>query len=77
MRSIDIRLLLAGGALLSILAGATTQVWADWSRQPTRLAASCSTDESHSDHTRDRLAANPRLVGGKPLRHLVDRACGT
>jgi len=39
MRSMDLRLLLAGGALLSISVGATTRVWADWSGQPTRLAA--------------------------------------
>src|SRR3989442_15068210 len=39
MRSMDLRLLLAGGALLSISVGATTRVCADWSGQPTRLAA--------------------------------------
>ena len=38
MRSMDLRLLLAGGALLSISAGATSRVWADSWGQPTRLA---------------------------------------
>jgi len=57
MRSMDIRLLLAGAALLSISAGLTTQVWADWSRQPTRLAA------EHYAFAATTRVALPLLVG--------------
>jgi len=54
----DLRLLLAGGALLSISAGATSRVWADWSGQPTRLAAA----EHYASAVTTRVAL-PLLVG--------------
>ena len=58
MRSVDLRLLLAAGALLSMAAGATSRAGADWSGQATRLAAA-----EHFASALPTRVALPLLVG--------------
>ncbi|PYN20100.1 MAG: hypothetical protein DMD99_23760 [Candidatus Rokuibacteriota bacterium] len=43
MRCTNLRLLLVGGALLSMAACATSRVWADWSGPPIRVVAAART----------------------------------